>query len=1842
MKACPVPSPGFRKVEAAVGYAPAASFWTQNEGGTDEPYKFWGGKPSQIFSKVSAKYGELAGIKARIIAETEWMKKWKQKQVPVRDGVAFLFSTNLELANAVYEALGFKYLKNFDGNVNLLASDIASSYDGSKNPSDFIPEIQKDLEKAQQLYSHYLGTVFPDSKVRDIVYHGTNNTFKVFEESKVTEGRNSQGKGIYFTTKERARDWANQYEDPNWSPEFKGDVPPLYGKIVAALINIQNPQLDAYYQDAIPLEFDGIISEDFAVKSVKQVLLLGSKQDIASFKEFLNVEQSGEPHVVGTNQLNFYNGSEYLSVLEPYVGKIEGEFDSAVVTNRNHPAAQLDMFAPVMAEPAPAPVKDNAEGNQLLNAVRGFLNAAGVSVNTVERIVNRHGEPVQNATGRASIQKVGDAVKKTIDLVMGKAGMDVVNEETAHIFVGMLPEDSPLYRSMYNKIVEYGIYDTIKANPEAFGVTDEKSIREEAMGRVIADHISNPSPSSEALKPWTVSWFQRAIAFVKRNLLGIMDTNPFAKSAYQILTGDTSGLGPGRETELFNIEPVQTTIANKIIADNRRFVIKEIDNAELAKKQGKIPLSFKATTSRYFDTLTGKVVTSRVTDRSTLEWRRGMGLRLEEYEKDPNNQVAAEVGTALHDFAMRMGEFLVYGGTKPTPNSIVTPEAAMQIEARMVSLIEEVREQQNDIDPNGTPVFLFEHTIFDPAKDMGGSMDMVVIFSDGSASIYDHKFMTGIQTIGYGQNMRFSQDAQISELKIRGYDQQLATYKKILKQYYGVKNFRKTRILPGAVKLKEGYTGKSSPDKKYNDINWVREPKIVLFSYGESKLTDEIPVAGETTGDQKIDKLLTSFMTLRDNLINQRKQTQFGSAQYERFSVRIEQITNAIRGMQRDKSVTSLITDAWGLIKTIDTVLGIEDKNHKDYMSDTEVIDAYESIELYIHSMGVIQEMMKDYKSKDPSLYAKQKEQLKTILEKAILVRSALTEVIADRVEISTGVDITAPAEELGWWGRTMGSLFQMSQPVFRAFSTIIKKSINATKRKVFDVAKEIEAAQKELIEWGKVNGKTGISIYDPLYNKETGNLYGEFSKDFYTLRAKARQENNWKWFTDNYVQTAEDRARFLQEKKKRFDIIDKRYKDEVDADGNIVSQESKRESLKKYWLSQNDLSLLPNGMPVYPDAWVNEKYIYATVKDRAKWASEEYKYIQSVPALKKFYDLHIRLNEEFREFLPERIPRNFVANIRKDAIDVIASEGIGAIAGLGNSFIESFQVMEEDKDFGMTDPFTGNVTPAIPTMFTKPIFNSDGKVDLTNKSQDLARNLLMFANMAYNYKHMSEIEHMGLMMRHYIQSKDYQEMVTDAFGNVKYDSNTGNLKVKQGSPATVEAFNNWLNYYVYGQKSQGSDVQIEVQGKKYSGKKVLKGMMRYLSAKALSLNFISATANVAAASSAGYMEGVKNTHYNTEQYRRGFKKAVARDPKVIAAFEFLQVPQEEFVYLKSNELSASKVAKTFTFDKLFILHRKGDDLIDFAITSAILEAKGFDEEGNLVDADGTKVKSIYESMKLEGDKWKNMYDLPQDQYITLRNYIRYVASTVKGNMSSENVAATKGQLLYQVAMQFRSWLPRLAEERFSKLRYNEDINAYELGRYRAFWNQFTGETFLPALKQFTKNLTALKLSSIKANPAVLEVMLAEYREKNPSLDITMEEFTKLVESQTRALAMELRIIFATILPLIIAGGLFSDDDEEDPLFVKQLVKAINRTNSELTFFLSPKSTTEILSSPFPVMSVLTDLTRLVRNTGDEAIDDVFGEDTNRDKTPRFYYVGKMIPSVYGVLRTLDIFEQQR
>ena len=129
-------------------------------------------------------------------------------------------------------------------------------------------------QQAQQLYSQYLDTIFPDSKVKDIVYHRSPNIFESFNKGKYGRG------DIHFYK-----------ENSSVIKEFGENT-------YSVILDIKNPRISKENYDReellTPEENDASINEnrEYVVFEPSQIHILGSKQDIEGFKEFTDREKT--------------------------------------------------------------------------------------------------------------------------------------------------------------------------------------------------------------------------------------------------------------------------------------------------------------------------------------------------------------------------------------------------------------------------------------------------------------------------------------------------------------------------------------------------------------------------------------------------------------------------------------------------------------------------------------------------------------------------------------------------------------------------------------------------------------------------------------------------------------------------------------------------------------------------------------------------------------------------------------------------------------------------------------------------------------------------------------------------------------------------------------------------------------------------------------------------------------------------------------------------------------------------------------------------------------------------------------------------------------------------------------------------------------------------------------------------------------------------------------------------------------------------------------------------------------------------------------------------------------
>jgi len=153
---------------------------------------------------------------------------------------------------------------------------------GYKSVKPQITPQQK--QKAQQLYSQYLNTIFPDSKVKDIVYHGSKDKIEKF--NKPTAELSLGKPAIYFR-----KDYNKHIKDSKVSTSVI--VNSEFPFIADDFLDYQERRSKRVFFDSVYIKNE----DEFAVFEPEQIHILGSKQDIQGFKEFVNKPELGDNNI---------------------------------------------------------------------------------------------------------------------------------------------------------------------------------------------------------------------------------------------------------------------------------------------------------------------------------------------------------------------------------------------------------------------------------------------------------------------------------------------------------------------------------------------------------------------------------------------------------------------------------------------------------------------------------------------------------------------------------------------------------------------------------------------------------------------------------------------------------------------------------------------------------------------------------------------------------------------------------------------------------------------------------------------------------------------------------------------------------------------------------------------------------------------------------------------------------------------------------------------------------------------------------------------------------------------------------------------------------------------------------------------------------------------------------------------------------------------------------------------------------------------------------------------------------------------------------------------------------
>lgn len=1235
--------------------------------------------------------------------------------------------------------------------------------------------------------------------------------------------------------------------------------------------------------------------------------------------------------------------------------------------------------------------------------------------------------------------------------------------------------------------------------------------------------------------------------------------------------------------------------------------------------------SEKTSDERYQTFDKGHVISKRVTEKYNRQRYAGMS---EQEIKDMNEKYKhfAEFGTFIHSVMEDIGRSFVDGAknidwirvrqraTNVKNPYYISEKQFEHLKSEMKKMIDEINSIQDGIDPNRKAEILFEQPIIEPMKDEAGTMDMVVVYSDNSADIIDFK-----TTVNRG-------DKLFNKSKINNFKLQMADYKNIIMKRHGIEKIRRGRVVPIMYNFKRNST-------------FVTD---IQMGIDNNKRLEQIMVLPETTGIKALDKFVLESVNRLD---------QKDKKDYSEMKDSYRDLLNSLVVSRELKPISEFF---------FEIAKEAMDQYEKDGTLDYTMLQYIKLGEQFIE--GMQREL--NLASKDPKLKTQLVDELELVNNLQSLYY-ALEDIrlsnIVERIDGQLGTNISKEFEDTEaivlkgdtFFARNFSRLSDLSNEVFRYFRKLLDKQQDLILQDVRKDEDLISDAHIGVEKWLKETGQQWSDFVNIIYNRDTENFYSQVASRFFKERNDAVKAGNYRWVTEHYEAKDGYSEKYAEMEKERRERLMERWNDE-----KVVED-------KMEWFYENfNLELKTNGMPMYPKAWTSWKNVQIKDKYREDYKSEEYKKIESIPAVLEYYTVYTSLVQKHRKLLDlnyGKMPNNFVPFIRKGLLDrIVDNDGEGLLSkGTWEDIKKTFSIREDETGWGNFNEDTGKYEKSVPIYFTNPFRNDDGSLRKGEKSVDFTRSLLLFSKMAHNYQHMKTIEAHTLALKDVLANSIIPlrgtsgKVIRDEYGNMKPDD-----KLLKKHQHVLDAL---IDYYIYGETVQqkGRDVEIPLIGK-VNTTKLLQKAKNYMSINKLGFGYLGGTASFTAAATQAYIEGRDGTIYTSEQLKMAIKDIGANRNKFFGLYHFFDVSSDSLTDKLSvnkkrnwigNNLYSDKLRKFISGRAAFSAYRLGDEAIDAAITNAMARNFSVNKEGVVrrnEHVSGNEWKPIFEVLNYENDNITIEHVKPEkvrNMVIAFRKAVRSAQQGIKGTMTEEDQSYAHTDLALSTMMQFRSWMPGIVRRRAMRLQYEEDIDAIRWGKYRAFWTEnnvadahtfvdWVRQSFLPTLGQLSVDLTLGtltlgKVDRFKYNVKDRAMSNEEYRKANEKWfekfkELNPDQYEKLVdiygseeavfekmleikEKSIRGTLNELRIVALIFSLIMFFKGDIDDDDVpnwKENWATHKMFQVANRVYSELSFTFNPTELRNILrGSIFPISGLLNDFFNLTYELFDTPID---------------------------------------
>jgi len=1225
-----------------------------------------------------------------------------------------------------------------------------------------------------------------------------------------------------------------------------------------------------------------------------------------------------------------------------------------------------------------------------INKIKAAGEAMGISFTSLVDYAKKTG------LDTTSINGVADLVRGIVAVAEGKENV-AITEETVHIATAILEQTNPaLVTEMISKIGNFKIYKQVfeqyKNNPyyQVNGKPDIRKIKKEAVDKLIAEVIVNQSEGSteypELMEEETQSWVRRTwnkiLAFFSERYRKA-NISIFEETAAKILGEDIGTVSDIAEREIY----LQITDAQKNIQQKIQQTRDSVEKVVEKQKETDPELLDSEEANNYYRIKqpngTFEKVVKRVTDRVKAWYKSKFGGKVFTEQEKKFNELKRKYGVEGHaDFEEIHSRYFNTDGTKKAnpasrPSKINLPSQQMydKLEKYYVDLINSF--------PENTLVFS-EVIIYDPKNKEAGTIDFLAVEPSGKGHILDWKFMniTGDDVAWFKQG---------------AFNIQIGTYKDILREQYGVKEFGMKRAIPISMEF-----GNENP--KDNKSPLVLKG-IAIGSVNKNEIEDIrlVPVSEETesTGYKELDKIIVKL----NGLLKQYSKEDATTDEEREFKIeRLNTLRKAIRYAQGTNNIAPLIDVIEVMRKDGQRILEDYETTYKNRAAtsadstDSELSDFAEEMNTYIkfsemftnigRDIGKLvytEEMLKDAKTEEEVEAAEQRRDVLAKLyseaDEIYNSREAIKEIVGEFADKHIGqrnlVTGLTKAEAVV---KGLSSIFRgVSELPLRSLQVLYKLTRSAQSKASQDSLKEVEelmAIRKKLAEKGGDLRK----LVQKLYQKDTkGGLINKiiykYSKKFHdTVDELAEKGGDKEWLLDNI-----DVEGYKKEAAKKLaDQIDKINKTRYS--GTPEQEEEQREKYitqaKRLWdITRDDF----NGFNNY------------IVKRHplSKWYSEEYKEVVADPDLLSLYNFIVKFNEKSNDvgYIQNAVAKTFLPFVRKSMAEELVWDN--TLSPMKN-FAKSLEIDAESVGYGKRNEVTGEVENSIPKYYTYDFTRrEDGVNDYSEVSEDLFKNMILYIQHVNKYKYMTEVEGQLKLVKTIEEFKGHLK-TTKTSKVVRGED--GKVIEEKGNEENTKMFDDFLKVLLYDQKYvlsdsdtplniggvlnfirksvnqvAGREIWKEQEGNPTSLVKTMDAANRAFQLKTLGLEFISGAVNafggnIQVATYAG-------NYFKAREFAKNEAKLIAQSFASEDEKELFAQLVNKFMPLKDDpsyelfkEAGMSKLTRGSLGDTLMVFMRKPEQLIEKSIFLTLLQ--------NTMVENG-KIVSISEFVR---NKYKDRY----------------------------------------------------------------------------------------------------------------------------------------------------------------------------------------------------------------------------------------------------------------------------